>query len=239
MSEIKEIKVSVEDGVKELVIRHGEASKIHIPNGIELSGCSIQAPKEYLSKKGINPDEIKNSIISYSLENRYIQLVYGFRRENQDKIEGRITLHPDLINFEINAGKRYSPHALADFIRMNRHYFETKDVAIKLEATLRNFTAEVDRKIEAADDKRANIKASIVQTVRTSIPESFVLLLPVFIGAKPIAITVEIDINSSDLSCSLMSPDLKSFIDTEGAAIIESELSEIRVLYPELRIFQK
>ena len=233
------IKVTVENGVKELIIRHGEADKIHIPNGITSGGLSIDAVREYLSKDGIDPDEIKNTFLWFSKENRFIRLEYAVRRPNPDFIEGKITMHPDLEKFEINAGKRYNPHSLADFIRMNRHYFETKDVAIKLESSLRNFTAEVDKKLEVSDDKRANVKASIVQTVKTSIPESFVLMLPIFIGSKPIAVTVEIDINSADLSCSLMSPDLKSFIDTESAAIIENELSQIRALYPELRIFQK
>lgn len=235
----QEIKITVENGIKELVIRNGEAPVIHVPNGIELKGCSINAVREYLSKQGVEIEEIKNSFVIYSLENKDINLVYAFRRENRDSISGKITLHPDLEKFEINAGKRYSPHGLADFIRMNRHYFETKDTAIKLESTLRNFTAEVDKKMEVSDDKRANVKALVVQNVKTSIPESFGLMLPIFIGAKPIKVTVEIDINSNDLSCSLMSPDLKSFIDTESAAIIKSELADIKKLYPELRIFQK
>jgi hypothetical protein len=235
----KEIKITVENGIKELVIRSGEASKIHVPNGFELKNCSISAVKEYLSKEDVAVDEIKNSFVIYSLETKVIALVYALRRENSDFIDGKITMHPDLEKFEINAGKRHSPHNLADFIRMNRHYFETKDIAIKLESALRNFTAEVDKKFEVSDDKRANIKSLIVQNVKTSIPESFVLLLPIFIGAKPIKVTVEIDINSNDLSCSLMSPDLKSFIDTESGAIIENELDKIRKLYPDLRIFQK
>jgi hypothetical protein len=234
-----DIKITIENGIKELIIRSGEAPKIHVPNGIELKNCSISAVKEYLSKEGVEVDEIKNSFVVYSLETKGIALFYAHRRENQDSIDGKITMNPDLEKFEINAGKRYSPHNLADFIRMNRHYFETKDIAIKLESSLRNFTAEVDKKLEVSDDKRANVKASIIQNVKTSIPESFVLMLPVFIGSKPIQVTVEIDINSNDLSCSLMSPDLKSFIDAESGAIIENELAEIRKLYPELRIFQK
>jgi hypothetical protein len=235
----KDIKITVENGVKELVIREGEASKIHIPSGIVLKDLTIGAVAEYLSKDGILNDEIKNSFVLFSYEDKFIQLKFASRIENPDDITGKVSLHPDLKKFEINEGKRYTSFKLADFIRMNRHFFETKDQAIKLENILRNFTAEVDRKIEASDDKRANVKASIIQQVKTNIPESFTLLLPVFVGSTPIPVKVEIDIDSSDISCSLMSPDLKELIDVETKAIIDVELKNIQTLYPQLRIFQK
>jgi hypothetical protein len=235
----KDIKITLENGVKELVIREGEAAKIHIPSGIVLKDLTIGAVAEYLLKDGILNDEIKNSFVLFSYEDKFIQLKFASRIENPDDITGKVSLHPDLKKFEINEGKRYTAFKLADFIRMNRHFFETKDQAIKLENILRNFTAEVDRKIEASDDKRANVKASIIQQVKTNIPESFTLLLPVFVGSTPIPVKVEIDIDSSDISCSLMSPDLKELIDVETKAIIDVELKNIQTLYPQLRIFQK
>lgn len=237
--ETNQIKVNIENGVKEVIFRQGKAPEVHIPNGMNLTDLTISAVHEYLKKDGINPEEIKNSYVLFSYEDRYIELNFALRRENSDIICGIIQLHPDLEKFEINKGKRYSPYQLADFIRMNRHYFETKDIAMKLESSLRKFTTEVDKKLEASDDKRANIKSSIVQNVKTSIPESFNIKIPVFIGTGPITVNIEVDINSDDLSCSLMSPDLKSLIETESIAIINIELQQIRELYPELRIFQK
>lgn len=235
----QDVKVTVENGVKVLEIRNGKANDIHVSNSLKVEGLTIDAVREYLSKEGIDADEIKNSFVLYSIEALKIELVYALRGENPDSIHGKLTLHPDLKKFEINEGKRYTTHQLADFVRMNRHYFETKDVALKLEGILRNFIAEVDKKFEAADDKRANVKASIVQTVRTNIPEDFTLMLPVFVGTDATPIKVEIDINSSDISCSLVSPALKELIDTEAKAIIGNELQQIRDLYPQLRIFQK
>lgn len=233
------IEVKVEKGIQEVVFREGKANDVHIPSGLKLVDLTINAVQEYLSKEGIDKSEIKNSVVLFSYEKKFIELVYAFRIENPDMIRGNVNLHPDLEKFEINEGKRYTTFALADFIRMNRHFFETKDIAIKLESVLRSFTAEVDRKIEASDDKRANVKASIVQTVKTNIPEDFTLLIPVFVGSKPVPVKVEIDINSSDISCALMSPDLKEIIDTETKAVIDNELQKIKELYPELRIFQK
>jgi len=189
----KEIKVTVEEGIKELVIRNGDASKIHIPNGIVIGQLTIDAVKEYLSKKGVDPEQIQNSYIWYSNEERFIQLEYAFRIENRDSIEGRLVLHPDLEKFEINKGKSYSTHQLAQFIRMNKHFFESKDVALKLVNELMNFKAKVDKEIEASDDKKANVKMMLVQKVTSNIPTEFTLNLPIFIGSKPVPVLVEID----------------------------------------------
>ena len=234
-----DLKISVEQGVKEVVVRKGVANDVHIPNGILISDLTIDCVSEYLSKEGVDEAEIKNSFVVFSYEEKSIELLFAVRILNPDSIGGKIRLHPDLQKFEINGGKRYTPFKLADFIRMNRHFFESKDQAIKLENVLRNFIADVDKKIEVSDDKRANVKASIIQQVKTNIPENFTLLLPIFVGVEPIPVKVEIDIDSTDISCSLMSPDLKELIDKETKVIIDFELKLIKQLFPELRIFQK
>lgn len=235
----QEIKVTVENGIKELVLREGKANPIHIPNGIEVSEMTIDAVQEYLKKEGVIPEEIKNSFITYSVKGLYIKLDFAIRRENKDAIHGKLTIDPDLEKFGINSGNQFTTFALANFIRMNRHYFETKDIALKLVTELQNFKAKVDKEIEASDDKKANIKMMLVQKVTSNIPTEFTLLLPIFTGTSPVPIKVEIDIDANDLSCSLVSPDLKELIDKESKAIIDTELFEIRKLYPELKIFQK
>jgi hypothetical protein len=119
-----------------------------------------------------------------------------------------LTLHPDLEKFTINSGKDIQ-HELAQFIRMNKHYFENRDQALKLVNELMNFKAKVDKEIEASDDKKANIKMMLVQKVTSNIPTEFTLNLQFFIGTKPVPVVVEIDIDAMDLNCSLISPALK------------------------------
>ncbi|RZJ33743.1 MAG: hypothetical protein EOO51_12700 [Flavobacterium sp.] len=223
----------------EVVIRRGEAAKIHIPTGIKIENATINAVQEYLKKNGISADEIQNSFVVFSYENLYLKLSFAHRRENPDSIEGKLKLHPDLSVWDINGKTSYSTFSLADFIKMNRHYFETKDVAMKLVSTLRDFKASIDKKIEAADDKRANRRVLVAQVAETNIPENFALLLPVFVGTEPVKVNVEININADDLSCNLISPDLKQIIDQETKKVIDDELDAIKALYPELRVFQK
>lgn len=239
MSEKKNIKINAAPGVSEIIFREGDAEKIHIPAGIKIDDGVIGSVQEYLKKKGIDEGEIQNSYVVFSYEALSIDLSFAHRRENPDLIKGCLKLHPDLKTWDINGKTSYTTFSLADFVKMNRHYFENKDLAMKLVANLRDFKAALDTKIEAADDKRANRRVLVSQVAETNIPESFVLNLPVFVGTDSVAVKVEININADDLSCNLISPDLKQIIDQETKKVIDEELAEIKKLYPDLRIFQK
>lgn len=231
------LKINVAEGQRELVILHGEAEKKFYPKKIELSGLTVDAIYEYL-KKPHEDELIEQSYVVFSYDKKSIELKYGARVDNTDTIAAEVRLNPDLEKFQINSGERMTPFSLADFIRMRRHFFENKDVAMVLEKELRNFTANVDKKIEASDDKRANVKASIVQSVTTNIPLEFFVLLPVFVGGEKVKVKVEVDICATTLGCMLMSPDLKEIIDTEVKELIDRQIKMIKEDFPGLRVFQ-
>lgn len=240
MNNNNKINITVSEGVEEVVIREGKANDLHIPNGMEIGQLTIDAVKEYLSKEGIDSDEIKNSFVFYSTDDNepFIQLNYAIRRENKDDIHGKLTIDPDLKKFGINSGSQFTTHQLANFIRLNRHYFETKDQAMALVNQLQNFKATVDKEIEKANDNRGNAALVIKQKVISNVPLDFTLYLPIFKGTEKKALKCEIDIDANDLTCSLVSPDLKELIQTESFRIINSELDEIKKLFPELKIFR-
>jgi len=233
-------KVTVEEGVKELIIREGKANDIHIPNPIEIGELTIECVREYLSKKGIEEEEIKNSYVWYSTEGEkpFIQIFYAVRREKPDLVHGCLVIDSDLKKFGINSGTTLSTFDLANFIRLHRHFFESKEKAMSLVKELQNFKAKVDKEIENANDNRGNAHLMIKQKVISNVPLDFTLFLPIFKGLDKIAIKCEIDINASDLSCSLVSPDLKELFQVESERIIKHEIEEIKRLYPELRIFR-
>jgi hypothetical protein len=238
--ESKELTFTVENGVKELVIREGKANDIHIPNGIVIGKLTIDAVHEYLSKKGIDANEIQNSFIWYSTdaEEPYIRLNYAARKQKIDDIEGLLVMDSDLKKFGINTGNQFTTHQLANFIRLNRHYFETKDQAMALVTELQNFKAKVDKEIEKANDNRGNAALVIKQKVISNVPLDFTLYLPIFKGSDKTPLKCEIDIDANDLTCSLVSPDLKELVQNESTRIINSELDKIKKLFPELRIFR-
>lgn len=239
MSDNKKFEIVAAPGVSEVIIREGSAAVIHVPNGIEISDASIGAVHEYLKKEGIDGTEIANSFVTFSYESLNLSLSFAHRREKADKICGVLKLHPDLKLWDINGKTSYSTFQLADFMKMNRHYFESKDIAMKLVSELRDFKGRVEADIEASDNKRGDRRVLVAQRATSNIPESFVLNLPVFVGTDSVKVVVEININADDLSCNLISPDLKGIIDLETRKIIDDELNSIKELFPELRIFQK
>jgi hypothetical protein len=241
--EKQEVKITVEEGVKELVIRTGEAEKVHYLNKIDLQKLTVSAVREFLEKPLVwNKDnkQIEDiSFIVFDYRNREILLNFDYRSATNDRIHGYLELDPDLLDFGVNSGKSYSALEMGQFIRMRRHFFESKDVALTLEKALKDFRATVDKKVEMADDKRGNIKASIAQTVISNLPLAFSVNLPVFIGQSKQLIKLEIDIDPMDLTCVLVSPELKEMIDVQSKAVIDCEIAAIRELHPNLRIFQR
>jgi len=180
------------------------------------------------------------SFVVFDYNAKSISLSYNHRQVKwNDKVNGVLRLDPDLEDFGINSNKSYTALEMGQFIRFRRHFFENKDVALNLEKELRDFRANVDKKVNAADDKRGNITASIAQTVISNLPLDFYVNLPVFIGQPKRLIKLEIDINQMDLTCTLVSPELKEMIDLESKSIIDEEIKQIRELHPNLRIFQR
>lgn len=237
MENNNEIKITVADGVKELIILHGTAEAVYHDKGIDVKSGSINSAHEYLSKKVVDSEKIQHSKIEFSYDGLYINLHYAARERNPDTILGSLKLHPDLLKFAINTTKTYNTFELADFIKMNRHYFENKEYAMKLVSELRGFEGKVNKEVEAKADTRANQKILINQTVESNIPAGFILVLPVFVGQEKVRLEVEINI-TSDFSCSLISPDLKQLVDEETKTILDAELNKIRLLHPELKIFE-
>lgn len=231
------IKIELSSDNKELIILTGTAEPVYHDKAIEVKNGSINSAFQYLSKKVVKPVIIEHSKLEFCYAKLSIDLYYDARQRNPDVIQGKLKLHPDLEKFNINSGKSYSTFELADFIKMNRHYFENKEYAMKLVTELRNFEGKVNRDLEAKTDERGNKKVLINQIVESNIPSGFFLELPVFIGQENKRLEIEINITSS-FECSLISPDLKQFIDLESRAILNEQLELINDLHPELKVFE-
>jgi hypothetical protein len=240
----KEAFEAVENGVHALTILRGDAQDVVYNPYIELE-LSIAAAFEYLEKSDVTDAEIKDSYVLYSYEGLFLNLVFSNRNRTNDEnkgdfFKGMLKLHPELDKWQINKAKAYDNMSLSHFIKMNRHFFEDKDIAMKLVHELQGIRIKVDKEFEHSDNKRGDYKEVIAQRITESnIPAEFTLLLPVFVGQKPQKVRVEIEVNPKSFECSLISPDLKEIIDLETRALIDTQLEKIRGLYPKLRIYQK
>lgn len=243
----KEININVENGVKELVIRQGQASPAPQPRkGINIIG-TLGVVKEHLSKIALETvfesepfgdSKLTYSHISVNREGGSIVLVEDAGMQDENTYTGRLTTDPRFEKFGINADKSYTTHELADFIRMNRSFFDTKDIAMKLESELRNFKAKVDKQIELSNNDRGDKRTLFAQTVDSNIPDSFSLNIPIFKGYPVQRVEVEVVVNSGDLSCKLISPNAADFIEETKDVLIDEELEEIMELHPALRVFE-
>ena len=155
-----------------------------------------------------------------------------------DRYVSKLVLSKQIQEFGINTGKNWTPFELANFIKMNRIYFDSKAKAMELVSLLRNFKAKVDKDIENADDTRGNKKVLLQQTVDSNIPDSFKITIPIFKGVDHQTVEIEIMIDASDFSCQLISPEAKDFTDMESSRIIDEELKAIKELHPNLKVIE-
>lgn len=242
----EKINIHLQDGQQELVIRHGQASPATLPRkGININGTLkvvaehlAKLPQETLMLNSHGDNKIGNSYIEVDREKGSIVLTEDAGMESSSTITGILAVDPRFKDFGINGSKSYTTHELADFIRMNRTFFETKEMAMKLVAELRNFKAKVDKDVELSSNDRGDKRMLLAQKIESNIPESFKLDIPIFKGYPAQKITVEVVVDSGDMSCKLISPDASDFIEEFKGKLIDDELDSIRNLHPNLRVFE-
>nr|WP_320022065.1 hypothetical protein [uncultured Draconibacterium sp.] len=155
-------------------------------------------------------------------------------------VQGKLELHPDFKQWEINTGGSWDHEELAEFIKMNRSCFAEKKEAMKLSAGLKNLRVNVEKEVEKQNDNRGNYRAMAVQKVKEmSIPAEFSLQVPIFKGQSKISFNVEIYIDPHNYKISLVSPDANDAVADVRDNIIDEQKQKIIDLAPELVIIEQ
>jgi hypothetical protein len=234
---MEELKVTVESGVKELEIRTGDAGRIIESKAVNIVGI-INTPLEYLK---VRKQHIDFAIANIQVHREGLSIIISLD-ENLDiesKISGILSLTQEFKNFGINSGKGWVPRELAEFIKMNRVCFESKDTANKLCAILSDVKIRIDKVVEDQKGQQGKIRQLKEQTLKEcNIPENLTLEMPIFKGAKKSTFLVEIWINPDDLSVKLISPDAADIIRQVRDEEIDSVITQIREICPELAILE-
>lgn len=220
-----------------LIIRTDEALKVHEETAVDLAGI-LDTPARWLEKRQTKHDSLSAHII-VDREKMSIQLITEERDYFKNKVKGSLEFHPIFLKFGINSDKYISSFEMADLIKMNRYYFESKSDAMQLVSTLKNFKAKVDSDIEKANDNKGNVKAILQQTVTSNMPDSFKMKLPIFKGQKAITIEVEVYIRADDFACTLISPEANEETETLRDIAINEQIDNIKKLTPEIVIIEK
>jgi len=221
----------------ELTFREGKALELKEPKILNILG-TIETPFLWLTAKLTSLVIIVCSLF-VDRNAGTIKLVTDEKNFYSDEITGTLEFHPDFVKFGINTGEQQTSHDLAEKIKMWRSCFKNKDTAMKLVTQLRNFTAKVNKELEAFKDDRANYALKKSQVVETNLPETFILVVPVFKGQPKESIEVEINIDSDKLTCSLISPSVNDYIAEFKDKIIDEQIQKIKELTPGLVVIEQ
>jgi len=151
-----------------------------------------------------------------------------------DVVTGCIQLNPDLVAFKINkVGNNFSREQLVGFLRTNRQYFPDKEAHGQLLSTIKNLSVKVNIAAGRNEDGRGNRSNNYEKTVESeNIPVSCMIEIPVFVGERPIKLSLDICYDTSDSNVYFWfeSPELNESIHTESATRMEDEVKKIKDL---------
>lgn len=220
----------------QIIVREGKANDVKEPHALQIYG-TIDTPARYIAKRK-EDIPVHESHIEVNREEMSIGLILDEHSAYEDHIVGRLQLSQDYQGMGINDGEYVSCFDLADRIKKNRTLFESREAAMKLVSTLRNFKARVERELELSDDKRGNVNAKKSQIVDSNLPESLKVTVPIFKGQPKQTFEVEVEVNPSDLSCTLASPEANDVIRTSVDAIIDGQLKDIDEMAPGILVVE-
>lgn len=230
-SEVK-VNVSTENGV----VLIGKANTPKEPQSISIQG-DFTAVGNFLRVKNKTANifqEIKpeNAIVVCDYDNLTIQLQTNPNDVLATTITGKAEFSKEYKEFGINQAKFFNREQLIKLFRFYRRYFPNKEENANLLGAYQNFTASVNKNIADNSDQRGNQSRQFQKTVRTDLPESFVVEIPVFKGEVPVSFPVEICIEDNDSGVRFWfeSVELDELIQAKKEEMFKRELSECQNL---------
>lgn len=230
-SKVEDLALLAKDGKIEIVHRNGPAEEFLKPIApiekiaLEISG-NIDTVFEFLKKRSklFKPD---NCHISVSAENHLIAFKGNDQQSNNDHttlVIGKMSFSKEFDTLPLN--ESFEPLALAKALRLRKHLFTDAEQFRKLFSELSSFKATVSKKIEESDDRTGNATSYIKQEVIHNLSNIFTLKMEVLKGAKELSFDVEIDIDPTDLNCTLVAPELSHLIQEQAKNLLNAELEK-------------
>lgn len=235
---MENLHVKVENGVETLVIREGEAPKVYNPEKLNITGI-LDTPFRFLDKRIDTIDQKKCNII-VDRDKMSISLTINDKDYFKDIISGQLEYHPDFIKLGINSGKYRTAIEMAEFIKMNKAFFENRNDAADLVVQLRKFKAKVDKQVEAEfNPNKGDKKLCIQQAVESNIPSTFKVCVPVFKGTEKKVMELETYFNPDDLTCTLICAEANEIAQDYKDTEIDSVLFKISAIAPDIVIMEQ
>lgn len=160
---------------------------------------------------------------------------------NAKTVNGKIELSRQFKAFGINTEKEFEPEDLGNFFRINRSYYDgTKEECMQLVSTLKGFKATITAEVEREIKDNGSVTDVYKKVVNSNLPKSFFVKIPIFKGADPERIEVEIiaTVSGRDVALSLISADAETIIEEVRDKLIDEQLDKIKELAPEIPIIE-
>lgn len=226
----QELKINVSTEGNENVILVGKANTPKEPNKLIIVG-DFSAVSNYLKVKSVTASDFQavspeKTVVLCDKESLTIELLTDPNDPNATEVKGKAEFSKELQTFGINEARYFSREQLIKLIRFNRRFFQNKEENANLLSAYQNFTASVNKNIQEESDLRGNKNNQFQKKVNTSLPESFVLEVPIFKGERPVSFPVEICMEDYDSGIRFWfeSIDLAELIAIKTDELFEREL---------------
>lgn len=238
------------EAVKELIIREtdhvNEPLPILEPKKVSITG-TITAPFAFLQKRwdaGVTDNMQINHVRTHIIvdrDNLKMTLVCNETdARNEMIIVGQIELSRQFNSFGVNMDVKFEPEQLANFFRINRSYFKERNENMNLVSQLKSFRAKIETEVEREKKDNGSVTDVYKKVVNSNLPGSFKVCIPIYKGAQPEEIEIEViaTVNGRDVSLELISPDAASIVEEVRDKLIDEELKKIEGFAPDIPIIE-
>lgn len=226
----------------ELVIRHGEAAKIHLEPAISLVG-NFGAPAEFVSKrytesvKMLDRFDVSDCHVYFNKSDLSITLIAGEQERDTITVGGKLKKNPFLESLSIN-GRGYRNTELLQLIKYKPHYFKSREEHKSLVHGLMNFEVKTESDHKSANDRLGSIENHQYTKAQSKLSGfKFQLYVPFFEGYEPatIDLTIEIEPSNGTVLLYLVSETFEEFYDDA----VKAKFDEQRPIFEPFVIIEK
>ena len=232
--------------VKELIIREtnhvNEPLPILEPDKVNIVG-NITAPYAMLVKRWNIEEQMPTgrTHLIVDRDNLQIRLVCNETDSRQRMvIVGKIELSRQFKAFGVNMDVQFMPEDLANFFRINRSYFKDRAENMVLVSNLKAFRAKIETEVEREKKDNGSVTDVYKKVVNSNLPDSFKVCIPIYKGAAPEEIEIEViaTVNGRDVALELISPDAASIVEEVRDRLIDEQINLISEFAPEIPIIE-
>lgn len=226
-----ELKLNATVNGNELTVLTGKALEQKYPEKINLVG-NIHSVANFLEKRNENSNGIelqevdKRKAVVLVDESKFeVSLFLDPQNPFGTEIHAKLELTPELTQFQINGTKQYSREELVKLLRFNRRFVtgDFQSLLLAYQKLQLNTVTNLKQESDTRGNKLANFEKSVDSS---TIPNEFVLNIPVFKGFPSLTFRVEICFDTTDQSVRFWfeSVELDEIIKVRSKEIIDAQL---------------